>query len=585
MTNNPEERRYGRFLRDTGMFDIEEEIKKVGEKQINLGDLADVNVDGVKPGDVLTMPGSNWQPGTPAEGGQPVPLNNYYTKDEANTMLEEKASVSQLNSVAEVAESSLPKKEFNTRWARFTALQDRVDALEEVQAVDAYTKDESNALYGSKQQLDNALNRIDSLESRPESDSYTKEQANYLFVRQDDLLSVSNRIDSKADISAIDELDSRIDNLEAEQDAYSKEESDERYLAKTAGDELDGRVDALESREQFDSSRYYTKTEWDASTSSINNRLSIVEGRALFDASQYYTKTQADNNYPAKAITNALTTRVTNLEARPTFDSTQYYTKTQDDAKFALKADLSDALTRITGVEGRATFDPTQYYTKTASDSNFALKTETSALSTRVTAVEARPTFDSSLYYNKTQLDAALASKATATDYPLSEYGMVASTVPMCCTQSSVSGLLNKLWLVRTKIPANTSISKIFINIKGIGALPGVAASGVAIYTDAGVLVQSVLNNAFFTSTGWKTATLTSTIAAQSTERYVYLGLITNFVTLPGIYGQLDSIWNGLPSTHRRVISSTGVTAFPASFTPASYGVNEITVPFIGLGA
>lgn len=566
------------------MFDIEKEIKKVGEKQIKLGDLADVNVEGAKPGDVLTMPGKNWQPGTPAEGGQPVPLQNYYTKDEANVILEEKATVEQLNSVAQVAEASLPKKDFNTRWARFNALQDRVDALEQNGNIDAFTKAESNALFGSKQQLDSALDRLDSLESRPDADVYTKEQANYLFVRQDDLLSVSNRIDNKADISAINELDSRIDALELEQDAYSKEESDAKYLSKEAGDQIDGRINSLEARKEFDPTLYYTKVDWDAATSSINNRLSVVEGRAIFDATQYYTKTQSDSNYPAKSITNALTTRVTNLEGRATFDPAQYYTKTQDDARFALKADLSDAQTRLTGLEGRTVFDPTQYYTKSAADSNFALKTEVSANTSRITTLEGRPTFDSSLYYTRTQIDTSLSSKSGVETYPLSEYGLIGSSINPSAAANTISMTNGKLWLTRVYVPANTSISKVHFNVKIAGSMPGTATSGVAVYSDTGVQLGTVLSNTLFTTTGWKTATLTSAIPAQSSARFVYIGIVCNFSTLPGIYGLSDGPWNLLPSTHRRNISIVSTTTFPASFTPASYGTNEIIMPLVGLG-
>ncbi len=403
---------------------------------------------------------------------------------------------------------------------------------------------------------------------------------------------------------------------------YTKTQSDAALSLKSDKadtDPLKTRLTAVESRPTFDPTSYYTKTEVNSSlstkanssdVSSLTSRVSAVESRPVFDSTLYYNKTTTDNLLSSKtntSDTNALTTRVTSLESRPNFDSSLYYNKTSVDNLLTGKTNSSDTTaltTRVTTLEGRAVFDSSLYYTKTQTDDKLALKaniTDLSSATSRITTLEARPVFDSSLYYTKTQMDTSLALKANLSDltalttrvlsletidYPLSQYGFHSSSVDISSATGTTTLLNGKLYLTRILVPANVTISKIYFYVKTIGLMLLTGTSGVALYTDAGVSLGTVISNALFGTVGWRTATLSTPVASQANARYIWVGIMANVTTSPVICSVNFTPSNGGSTTaHRRNISNLGVATFPSSITPASYGSLEDDTPLIALSA
>jgi hypothetical protein len=197
-----------------------------------------------------------------------------------------------------------------------------------------------------------------------------------------------------------------------------------------------------------------------------------------------------------------------------------------------------------------------------------------------------------------TNLTTDLSSKVDTTDarltpnqvgyYPPQGYGFFAATeVPSNCRNPSTAGT-GTVVLARAWVPAGNAISSVSALVTVAGTLGGGGTNGFAVYTDAGVLVaQTTSNNNLWTSTGWRTGTFSSPIAAQSTGRFIYVGLL-----VVGYSGDPTIIWNnshdavvsaGIGSSNRRSFYNGGQSSFPASFNPASYGTLNSFIPLVGL--
>jgi hypothetical protein len=169
-------------------------------------------------------------------------------------------------------------------------------------------------------------------------------------------------------------------------------------------------------------------------------------------------------------------------------------------------------------------------------------------------------------------------------DYPLDQYGIAAATLHVDCVTTQTQVATKTLILARAYVPMNTPINGVAANVGTAGSTPGsTGASGFAVYTDAGVLVSSTVNDyTIFTTAGWRSKALPSQITAQGAGRFVYVGMIPTCSTGPkmgtniGTTGGYNFIF---PSgTHYRCVSTTGITAWPASFTPSAYSAYN-TVP------
>lgn len=146
----------------------------------------------------------------------------------------------------------------------------------------------------------------------------------------------------------------------------------------------------------------------------------------------------------------------------------------------------------------------------------------------------------------------------------------------------------------RVLIPAGSAIAKFAARVSVAGVTKGSNINSFAVYTDAGVLVDSTADDAaLFASTGWQSKSLGTPIAAQSTDRYVYIGIAHGFTgTVPSVlyntvvhatFTDGTSVFG--TAIPRRCFFSTGVTAWPASITPASHGsTSGQFIPVIAVG-
>jgi len=197
-----------------------------------------------------------------------------------------------------------------------------------------------------------------------------------------------------------------------------------------------------------------------------------------------------------------------------------------------------------------------------------------------------------------TNLTTDLSNKVDTTDvrlinqqeyYPPQGYGFfsVSEAVTLCKNASAASTAT--LMLVRVWVPAGQSISSVSALVSSVGTLGAGGVNGFAIYTDAGVLVSSTTSNDnLWTSTGWRTATFSSAIAVQTTNRFVYVGILVNGYssgpTLRWFNCESDDLVGpGVGVTNRRSFYNGGPTTFPASFNPASYGTLNSFIPLVGL--
>ncbi len=191
-----------------------------------------------------------------------------------------------------------------------------------------------------------------------------------------------------------------------------------------------------------------------------------------------------------------------------------------------------------------------------------------------------------------------LANKTDTTDvrlladhngyYPPQGYGFFATTdIPTNCKSPSGTGV-GSVIIARIWIPAGNAISAASAYVSTVGNLAAGGTNGFAIYTDAGVLVaQTTNNNNLWNSTGWRTGTFSTPIAAQTSGRFAYVALLVNGYSLDP-----DLMWNnsheavvsaGIGSTNRRSFYNGGQSSFPASFNPASYGTTNSFIPLVGL--
>lgn len=545
------ENRYSRFVRDQGV-DIEQMLADQ-----TFADLADVNLENAQDNDVLMFSNGVWGPGRLPEGREPVVMNDYYTKQEANALLENKAlssDIEQLNS-----EITWIKGNPNPSMSTIDDIVDnKISGLAEHEYVNLCMSF-----------IEDMTGRIDELDSRP---YLTENQVNTLITSKTD------NLQDKIDAITLDSLDAAPLDHNHDDRYYKKDQTDSLLDSKANQNDLisaGNRITDLELKPEV--------------TLDLLNGASKVHNHDDL----YYRKTQSDlllNAKADKSDLNSNTARINALESAPavTLSSLNGVSQSTFNTK---STELQNSINAISlqslGAAAVVHDHDDIYYRKAAIDSLLNAK------------AAASHNHDSS-YYTKTQADTQLALKANQSDvntinttlsglsasnynYPLSEYGFHSISCPIGNSINFLGMIVGKLHLTRIYVPAGKAINSINFAVKTIGALPGAIPSGVALYSDSGVQLSSVTNTAFFTSTGWKTATLPSPIAAQATSKFYWVGIISGFLTLASLYSTADNPWNG-PSTHRRNISVAGANALPTSFNPATYGSIEDVLPMIALG-
>jgi len=171
--------------------------------------------------------------------------------------------------------------------------------------------------------------------------------------------------------------------------------------------------------------------------------------------------------------------------------------------------------------------------------------------------------------------------------YPLSAYGFVAASGNI--ENFNGSSTLEGIYMTRIFVPAGTVITSAAAAVVGTGTLAGGGNNGFSLYTDSGTLVSTtVADNSLWTSLGWRVKAFPAPIAAQTTDRFVYVApLATGYSAPPTIVycatGTEVTLQGGNGVNNRRAFYNS-VSSPPASFNPATYGTVISFLPLVALG-
>jgi hypothetical protein len=162
--------------------------------------------------------------------------------------------------------------------------------------------------------------------------------------------------------------------------------------------------------------------------------------------------------------------------------------------------------------------------------------------------------------------------------YPLSAYGYFSASADPTYFMGSAS-FGGNAFFARLFVPAGTAINAIGTLVRTAGTLGGGGGglNGMSIYTDAGVLVTSTVDdNNMWETAGWVTKVLGTPIAAQTTDRFVYCGISCRGYSadpaVPYLVGPAAAIdGGGYGVTHRRSFYLS-ITSWAGSFNPQTYG-------------
>jgi hypothetical protein len=180
-------------------------------------------------------------------------------------------------------------------------------------------------------------------------------------------------------------------------------------------------------------------------------------------------------------------------------------------------------------------------------------------------------------------------ASTTSSVYPLSAYGFFTASDGLsdCTTVSS----LGTAFFARIFVPAGKAINAIGTIVATAGTVGAGGLNSFGIYDDAGTLVASTaVDNTMWQTTGWLIKTLSSPIAAQDSDRFVYCA-----ASCEGYSGQPNIFYNNtLNSTltagggylvnNRRTFYNQ-ISSWPASINPATYGNQSGNyLPLIVLG-
>jgi hypothetical protein len=125
----------------------------------------------------------------------------------------------------------------------------------------------------------------------------------------------------------------------------------------------------------------------------------------------------------------------------------------------------------------------------------------------------------------------------------------------------------------------------VFIITAGSG-ISGLA--GFGLYDDSGNLVTSTTNDAaVFQSTGYRFKDFPSPVAAQGSDRFVWLRANVETGTKPVVGFRVASpgVLDGGLTTHRRAFYSGGLSSWASTISPLTDGsANGGYIPLMGLG-
>lgn len=173
--------------------------------------------------------------------------------------------------------------------------------------------------------------------------------------------------------------------------------------------------------------------------------------------------------------------------------------------------------------------------------------------------------------------------------YPISAYGFIAVTDSIATHNGNSSVGPG---VVRIFVPAGKAITAVGIFVRSVGTLGTGGLNGFAIYSDAGVLVETTASDdSLYTATGWRFLVLNSVIPAQTSDRFVRVHrAVSGYSSAPLVMYAVcgtstESVFfggYGVPN-HRRVVYTGNISSWPASFDPVTYGTVTEYLPLMAL--
>jgi hypothetical protein len=179
---------------------------------------------------------------------------------------------------------------------------------------------------------------------------------------------------------------------------------------------------------------------------------------------------------------------------------------------------------------------------------------------------------------------------STSISYPISEYGFFAASSAI--ENFTAKSTLGSLYFVRLFIPAGQVISAIATVVTDVGTLGAGGGNCFCIYDNNGTFIaQTPTDDTLWQSAGWRIGQLSTPIAAQNTDRFIYASaFVVGYSSPPYIGYATPSTSNAFLAggynkpNHRRAFYANGVASLPASFDPTSYGNLSNYLPLIALG-
>lgn len=172
----------------------------------------------------------------------------------------------------------------------------------------------------------------------------------------------------------------------------------------------------------------------------------------------------------------------------------------------------------------------------------------------------------------------ASGSGGSSASFLTPELGFAIATLPgpWAATNGSTA-INNEIVATLATAAKSATITKLGTWIGGAGVTPGAGVNGLAIYSEAGVLLAATGDmTAAFETVGYAEGTLTQSVQIVAGTNY-YLAYQNNFTgTQPAIPGFVPAPSSGVPAIHGHYphLFITGQTSWPASFTPSSEPLN-----------
>jgi hypothetical protein len=171
-------------------------------------------------------------------------------------------------------------------------------------------------------------------------------------------------------------------------------------------------------------------------------------------------------------------------------------------------------------------------------------------------------------------------------DMVAADHGMETWTHDPYYAASSVIAVNGRVYAVKLPIRRNVTVDTIWWSISTAGATPTAGQNEIGLYSSDGVKLQSANIDAAISSSGAKSTAIT---AQALSAGFVWVLFLFNAATPPTLIR--GSSFEGTPNLNlpatalRAAVVSSGATALPASFAPATLTTTNCLTFFAALEA